>query len=71
MTTRIHSIIEEGARTHSISRITSTEKEIIATLYEAETGENLNLYCGGCIVGACITLFNSKTLQRYEKQGKK
>lgn len=58
MEARIWSIIEEGGKTRSISRITSSEKEIIAMLYEEATGEHLNLYCGGCIVGACIYLYN-------------
>lgn len=69
MEARIWSIIEEGGKTHSISRITSSEKEIIAMLYEEATGERLNLYCGGCIVGACINLYN-RHIKKYGKDKK-
>lgn len=58
MTPRIMAIIEEGAKTLSIGRITSDEKEILGILYKEHTGEDLNLYCGGCLVGACVAIYN-------------
>ena len=76
MNPRIYAIIEEGAKTLSISRITSDEKEILGILYKEHTGEDLNLFCGGCLVGACVALYNkfsniktNETTKRRKKRG--
>lgn len=69
MEAKLWSIIEEGAKTFSISKITSTEKELLAMLYQEQTGESLNVNCGGCLVGACIALYNQNNGKIYGKRG--
>lgn len=71
ITSELSDIITEGAKTLSISRITNAQKNELADIYRRITNEELNLNCGGCIIKACVKVYNFFNENKYGSKEKK
>lgn len=71
MDSRIKEIISEAVKSNVISRITTKEREQLATIYKEMTGEQVNPNCNACIIKICYLINNKYTEENDNRRSKK
>lgn len=71
MDSRIKEIISEAVQSNVISRITTKEREQLATIYKEMTGEQVNPNCNACIIKICYLINNKNKEDNDNRRSKK